>query len=355
MTDKLFLGLFDDLTYTGNAVAGLRDAGISDKQMQIMSNVPFSSKIFGRKTPRHFFLPFVLAGALGGALIAFFITVITPRIYPIHVGAQELTPFPPSAIMFFEFMALGMMVASFVGFLFQGRYPILRKQMYDKRIAEGLIGLQVDVDLKDAERTAQILRDNGAVDVVEAEARDYPAKRMRFWLFWGVVTPGLLTAVLIPLLFSYGIIKIPWINILHDSPAVHPQEGPRRMVPESSIPFQGPPLLVDANGDYFPSTEPFAHTPESIQRGGVLFAGICSACHGPAGNGEGPMKAYFPEIPALNQGNAQTRTPEELYVIITRGRGRMPPMAEQLTNNETWDVVNYIMSLDETAPAETEQ
>jgi putative copper resistance protein D len=128
------------------------------------------------------------------------------------------------------------------------------------------------------------------------------------------------------------------------------------MVPESSIPFQGPALLIDANGDYVPGTERFADTPESIQRGGVLFAGICAACHGPEGNGQGPMAvepgAYFPETPTLNQGNAQTRTPEELYVIITRGRNRMPPMAEQLTNNETWDVVNYIMSLDETAPAQ---
>jgi mono/diheme cytochrome c family protein len=44
--------------------------------------------------------------------------------------------------------------------------------------------------------------------------------------------------------------------------------------------------------------------------------------------------------------------PEDIYVIITRGRNRMPPIAEQLTNSETWDVVNYIMSLDETAPAQ---
>jgi mono/diheme cytochrome c family protein len=354
MADKLFLGLFDDLTYTGNAVAAIRDLGISDNQVQILSNVPFSSKIFGRKPPRHYFLPFVLAGALGGILIAFFITVITPRIYPIYVGHQELTPFPPSAIMFFEFTALGAMVAAFVGFLFQGRYPVLRRQLYDKRIAAGLIGVQVEADLKDADKVAQIFQDNGVVDVVEVEARDYPAKRMRFWLFWGLVTPGLLTALLIPLLFSYDILDVPWINIMHDSPAVHPQEGPRRMVPESSIPFQGPALLVDANGDYVPGTERFVDTPESIQRGGVLFAGICAACHGPEGNGQGPMKinGYFPEVPALNAGNAQEMAPEDIYVIITRGRNRMPPIAEQLTNSETWDVVNYIMSLDETAPAQ---
>lgn len=67
------------------------------------------------------------------------------------------------------------------------------------------------------------------------------------------------------------------------------------------------------------------------------------------------MKTYFPEVPALNQGNAQTLAPEEIYVIITRGRNRMPSIAEQLTNSETWDVVNYILSLDETAPAEEAQ
>ncbi len=45
--------------------------------------------------------------------------------------------------MFFELIALCTMVVSFIGFLLQNRFPILVQQMYDERITDGYIGVQV--------------------------------------------------------------------------------------------------------------------------------------------------------------------------------------------------------------------
>lgn len=340
MADTILLGLFDNVNQTASAVAELRELGVDDKRVTIMSNVPYSPKIFGRKAPRQLFLPFVLAGALGGVLIGLFIVVGTPTLYPIHVGGQELTPFPPSVIIVGEFLALGAMVGAFIGFLLQAKFPILRRQLYDPRITDGYIGLQVQVRDAQADDVAQALENNGVVDIRREDARDYPPPGNRHLIFWVLAGGGIGTALLVPLLFTFNIIRLPWINVMRDTPAVQYLEGPRRAVPESSIPWQGPVLVADE-----PATEPLEASEESLQRGELLFSINCSMCHGVGGVGGGPVTKYFPETPPLNGERAQNLTDQRIFWVITNGYNRMPKLAENLTVGETWDVVNYVRSL----------
>jgi len=348
VADTLVFGLFPNVDPTARAVAGLQAMGIADDQMTIMSAVPYSSRLFGRKPPRTLFLPFLALGALGGLAIALFIVIGTPALYPIQVGSQAIiAPFPPSAIMVFEFVALGTMVMAFLGFLITSRFPRLEPAIYDERITDGYIGLGVRATDRLADDITALFRAQGAVDVrLEDPALAKPSSR-RFLAFWGVLAVVGLGAVLVPLLLTYNIIRIPWINVMHNSIAVGYQEGPRLAAPEGAVPFQGPRLVAGE-----PATAPLEASENSLQRGGVLYGVYCSICHGYGDGTPGPLHDYFPEVPAINSARVQGLPPDRVFLTITHGLNRMPSLAEQLTSGETWDITNYVLSLEEgAAPA----
>lgn len=342
MVKFMLLGLFDNVTTAATVVGEVRELGIKDSDMEIMSNIPYPSKIFGRKTPRQWFLPFALGGMATGALIAFFISYITPRLYPIEVGGQGLTPVPPTAIMYFEFVALFTMLGAFVGFLLQNRFPILTRQMYDERITEGYIGVQVLAPSESAmEQVVKVFESHHAAVVKREDAAGFPAQGMRHLLFWGGLGAAGLVAVLVPLLLTYDVVRLPWFNGMKDTVAVKAQEGPRLAAPAEAIPIQGPVLIAGQ-----PATARLPDTPESRERGAALFSINCAMCHGPAGNGQGVIGLkHFPETPPLNGERVAALSDSEIFLVITNGKNRMPSLAENLSPGDTWDIINYVRSL----------
>jgi len=348
VADTLIFGLFPNVDPTARVVANLQAMGIPDDHVTIMSAVPYSSKFFGRRHPRTRFLPYVALGVLGGLAVALFIAVGTPALYPIKVGAQPvIAPFPPTAIMVFEFVALGAMIMAFVGFLLQSRFPRLSPAIYDERITDGYIGLSVRASDRLADEIIDLYHANGAIDVRRESVALAEPQRYRHLAFWAVLGVLGLGAVLAPLLLTYDIIRIPWINTMYHSPAVGPQEGPRLAAPEAAVPFSGPRLVAGE-----PATLPLEATENSLQRGGVLYGVYCAICHGYPDGTPGSLRDYFPEVPPINSQRVQSLSHEDIFVTVTNGLNRMPSLAEQLTIGETWDVANYVLSLGEgAAPA----
>ena len=107
-------------------------------------------------------------------------------------------------------------------------------------------------------------------------------------------------------------------------------------------------------------------SPESIARGQVLFNGPvakCNTCHGAAGLGDGPQTQLVQEgetIPGLfdkwgneiEPRNLRTgiyrggRRPIDLYRRIRAGiKGTPMPPFGTLSDEEVWDLVNYVMSI----------
>ncbi len=344
MADTLLLGLFNDVEPASNAIHDLRELGVPENRITVMSNVPYTPKMLGLTPPRQWFLPFIVIGALGGASIAFFITYITPRLYKIYVGGQPLTPFPPSAIMYFEFTALGIMVMAFLSFMLQNRFPVLRKQIYDERITEGYIGVQTQVGDSLLDAAVNVYEANHARILNRESAKAYRSPGMTHLVFWGAIGVLALGALLTPLLLTYRIVKLPWVNGMDKSPAVGYQEGPRRELPADSVPIDGPVLIAGQ-----PASQPVEASEESIARGQMLFDINCAMCHGTDAGGDGPFKKYLPEIPSLTSDRVQSTPDDEIFLVITLGRNRMPAIGENLTPGETWDVVNYVHSLQATS------
>lgn len=343
MADFLLLGLFDNVETTADVIDEVRALGVQDGQMTVMSNVPYPVKFFARKPVRLWFLPFVLGGAALGALVAFFLTYVTPHIYPIEVGGQGLRPVPPTAIIYFEMIALFSMLGAFASFLLQNRFPILTRRMYDERITDGYIGLEVRAPLTVAEQVVGVFETHHARVIKREDAAVFKPQGIRHLLFWGAVGTGGLVALLIPLLLSYDIVQIPWINKMDDTVVVGAQEGPRLAAPAESVPVQGPVFIAGE-----PATAPLPATEVSLQRGQALYGTNCAMCHGLQGDKVGAeVGKYFPEIPQSLAARAATLSDQDLFRVIRLGKNRMPGLAENLNPGETWDIVNYVRSLGE--------
>jgi putative copper resistance protein D len=108
-----------------------------------------------------------------------------------------------------------------------------------------------------------------------------------------------------------------------------------------------PPLAVDAYPTtYFRPLVPYHAT--SIARGGALYREHCAACHGTTGAGDGPAGIRLPRPPAdLRSGHTGQHTAGDLFWWITHGipRGGMPPFGERLTEEDRWDVINFVRTL----------
>lgn len=108
-----------------------------------------------------------------------------------------------------------------------------------------------------------------------------------------------------------------------------------------------PPLAVDA----YPTTYRRPTVPYnaiSVAAGLDLYGRHCVACHGAAGRGDGPAGAGLPKRPAdLTAPHTGDHTAGDLYWWLTHGipRSGMPPFGQQLSEDDRWDLINYLRAL----------
>ena len=146
----------------------------------------------------------------------------------------------------------------------------------------------------------------------------------------------------ISLLFSYDVIKIDWVSFMGIQPSFKPMEDPLP-IPARSIPIEGPISIPNMGAPENPITSDAT----SIARGQELFMINCQMCHGPGAQGNGPIAANLINQPAnLTLPLTQTKSDGALFLTISNGvLGRMPPMNENLTVRDRWDLVNFIRTL----------
>jgi mono/diheme cytochrome c family protein/peroxiredoxin len=107
------------------------------------------------------------------------------------------------------------------------------------------------------------------------------------------------------------------------------------------------PLVVDA----YPSTYQRPSAPyavSSIASGAALYGAHCAVCHGRAAGGDGPAAPRLPRPPAdLRAPHTGQHTAGDLFWWVSHGieRGGMPGFADALTEEQRWDVINYVRLL----------
>jgi mono/diheme cytochrome c family protein len=92
-------------------------------------------------------------------------------------------------------------------------------------------------------------------------------------------------------------------------------------------------------------TNPTPSTPASVEKGKRLYVSYCAPCHGPKGEGDGPIAGKLmiplPDLPA----NLKSRTDGYIYATIRNGGVVMPPQGVRILPAERWDIVNYLRTI----------
>jgi copper transport protein len=113
-------------------------------------------------------------------------------------------------------------------------------------------------------------------------------------------------------------------------------------------------LIVSLSVQAYPDTyaDPTQdYTAESIARGYDFFQGNCIGCHGPMGDGNGPLAKDLKVPPAdLTAPHVGTHTIGDIFHWLTFGgqSGVMPAFAEQLEGDDRWDVINFLLVVSNT-------
>ena len=135
------LALFSDIDPATLAIDKLRSLGIADKDMTIVSGVPFSDKMLGRPVSWSRVPQIGIAGFLVGFVISLFLNFGTPMLYPIRVGDMPYLSIPTSLVLIFEISMLGLMISTLLGVIWESTFPSWGPKVYHPKISDGKIAL----------------------------------------------------------------------------------------------------------------------------------------------------------------------------------------------------------------------
>src|SRR5215813_12493645 len=106
---------------------------------------------------------------------------------------------------------------------------------------------------------------------------------------------------------------------------------------------------AQGNPDAAKLKNPVASSADSIAAGKALFAKNCRFCHGADAKGNGPMAPKDTHPPDLTDAKwDRGSTDGEVFLVIKDGAGPkfdMKGFKSKMTDQEIWNVVNYLHSL----------
>jgi hypothetical protein len=171
MSQSTFLAVFEDLDPAAGAIDKLRELGVSDENINVISGVPLAHKILGRPHPHTNVSKLSMGGAIAGFFFGLFLNFGTPYLYNVPVGGQFFTPIPPGAIVTFEMTMLFALLATFLGVFLDSYFPNYQPMEYVSEVSEGKVAIFFQCAPDDTKKFTDALTKLGAESVKPAEAR----------------------------------------------------------------------------------------------------------------------------------------------------------------------------------------
>jgi hypothetical protein len=168
---KTLLALFADIDPAVEAIDRLREHGVSDEQMNVISGIPLTEQMLGRPRVWSNVPRLALGGAVAGMLVGIFLAVGVPILYPIQVGRQALVAGAPTVVVLFEMTMLGMLVSTFLGVFLDSTFPSYRPKEYIAEISDGKIAILFSIPEEKEPDIHAALSSLGAQSITPAERR----------------------------------------------------------------------------------------------------------------------------------------------------------------------------------------
>lgn len=164
------LAMFDEVNPASEAILRLREIGVLERDMEVLSGVPFSERILGRAQKETYVPLLGILGALFGLGAGVALSFGTPFLYPLIVGGKPLYSIPTSLVVIFETTMLGLLVFTFLGVWIENGFPTYRRAKYHPEVSDGKIIILFDCTNSVAATAYEALRKSGASEVRRAEA-----------------------------------------------------------------------------------------------------------------------------------------------------------------------------------------
>ena len=137
----IHLALFKAIDPAADAISKLRELGIDDKDMTIITSVPYSDRMLGRPMSWTIVPKLAISGFVVGFVISLLLNFGTPLLYPIRVGGMPILSIPPSLVLTFEISMLGLMIATFLGVIWESAFPSFGPKEYRAEVSDGQIAV----------------------------------------------------------------------------------------------------------------------------------------------------------------------------------------------------------------------
>ena len=116
------------------------------------------------------------------------------------------------------------------------------------------------------------------------------------------------------------------------------------LILSATLVAQPKPWVVPAN--FKSMVNPIAKSDASTTAGKTLFSKTCAACHGKTGLGDGPKaKSLKTGATDFSKAESQNQTDGEHFYKTKTGRGDMPKYEGKLSDDDIWNIVNYMRTL----------
>jgi hypothetical protein len=168
---KTFLALFADIDPAVEALDRLREHGVREDEMNVISGIPLTEQILGRPRVWSNVPRLALGGAVAGLFFGIFLAVGLPFLYPLKIGRQWLVNGPPTVVLLFEMTMLGLLASTFIGVFLDSTFPSYRPKEYIPEISDGKIAILYSIDEDKEAEMEQVLGSLGVESITPAEKR----------------------------------------------------------------------------------------------------------------------------------------------------------------------------------------
>jgi hypothetical protein len=168
---KTFVAVFGDIDPAVEAMDQLREHGVKDDQMNVISGIPITGHILGRphiwtNVPR-----LALGGAIVGLLLGIFLAAGITNLYPLQIGRQGAVNGAPTIVLIFEMTMLGLLASTFIGVFLDSAFPSYKPKEYVTDVSDGKIAILYSLPEDIEEEIKGLLTSLGAESIAPAERR----------------------------------------------------------------------------------------------------------------------------------------------------------------------------------------
>lgn len=172
MSTLRILGLFNDFGAASDSIREVRHGNfpalkIEDVTIKSPIEHPDVEELLGeRPAPIR---KYTLAGALKGLLLGFlFLAASQGNFFAQQKAGKPIIPIPPDLVLTYEFLIMGAVYITVIGFLICAGLPArMKSELYNIKISEDQIGVMVKADAHTIAGIKEIFRRNHAISIAE--------------------------------------------------------------------------------------------------------------------------------------------------------------------------------------------